>query len=478
METIDFRMNNPRNVDFHGVTFSFHAGNIATFDADTAVVSSDPQFSMRNGAARAISDRGGLPFRAAFEVALATNDRDYLVIDVSEIDTLSFTNIIVIPVRARHRNSMRVIYRMALKAAIDNGHERVVMPLIGCGGFHISVHQGCRDLKEAVSTFSQFGPIRDICFIDTSSGTTDELAQMFESLDDLPNILGASQDPGALPVVNDDGIEFLRNIPGPSVQNEIAFDGPPPAPIGFNPIVEVVDVVAPRPDREDDTPKYWKVVDRTEFPTAGTSSDESLANPCPICLCDLATSSLGKSDPADLESDPVVKLVDCIHMFHLTCITQCFENKKQCPMCMRQYENTVGSQPAHGKMTVRNVPGRVPGHPRAAGWLRIKYSIPIGIQTPRHIRPGVPHAGTTRTAWLPDDEGGREVLGLLRRAFDQRHIFTIGDSITTGQKNVPVWVIHHKTSQSGGPTDFGYPDPDYYDRVKEELAQVGITSDD
>ncbi len=38
-----------------------------------------------------------------------------------------------------------------------------------------------------------------------------------------------------------------------------------------------------------------------------------------------------------------------------------------------------------------------------------------------------------RVAYLPDDEKGRKVLRLLRRAFQQRLIFTVGRSTTSGE---------------------------------------------
>jgi len=63
---------------------------------------------------------------------------------------------------------------------------------------------------------------------------------------------------------------------------------------------------------------------------------------------------------------------------------------------------------------------------------------------------------------------------LLKRAWDRRHIFTIGDSLSTGRQNVLVWNIHHKTALSGGVERHGYPDPGYLDRVKEELKTYGI----
>ncbi|KAJ7374766.1 E3 ubiquitin-protein ligase dtx3l [Desmophyllum pertusum] len=78
-------------------------------------------------------------------------------------------------------------------------------------------------------------------------------------------------------------------------------------------------------------------------------------------------------------------------------------------------------------------------------------------------------------AYLPNTQEGREVLQLLRRAFDARLLFTVGTSNTTGRSNQITWNdVHHKTNLSGGPYRFGYPDPDYLRRVKEELAAKGI----
>ncbi len=54
----------------------------------------------------------------------------------------------------------------------------------------------------------------------------------------------------------------------------------------------------------------------------------------------------------------------------------------------------------------------------------------------------------------------------------------MGTSLTTGKANTVVWNgIHHKTNPSGGTTKFGYPDPTYMSRVKEELAAKGVTTD-
>jgi len=88
---------------------------------------------------------------------------------------------------------------------------------------------------------------------------------------------------------------------------------------------------------------------------------------------------------------------------------------------------------------------------------------------------GVSYPSTHRTAYLPNNKEGNEVLGLLRKAFDRRLIFIVGDSVTTGAKNVIVWNgIHHKTSLFGGSSHFGYPDDTYFMRVKVELSDKGV----
>ncbi|CAF4029128.1 unnamed protein product [Rotaria magnacalcarata] len=103
--------------------------------------------------------------------------------------------------------------------------------------------------------------------------------------------------------------------------------------------------------------------------------------------------------------------------------------------------------------------------------IEITYTIPSGIQGPLNSYPGQPYTGTVRKAYLPNNSEGKYVLQLLRRAFDDQHVFTIGKSATRGLDNVVIWNdIHHKTNISGGAEHFGYPDPTYLLRVRQELA--------
>ena len=86
------------------------------------------------------------------------------------------------------------------------------------------------------------------------------------------------------------------------------------------------------------------------------------------------------------------------------------------------------------------------------GTIVIDYYLPSGSQGPEHPNPGQRYDGRSRTAYLPDNREGREVLQLLRRAFDARLVFTVGTSNTTGFSNQVIWNdIPHKTSRFGGP---------------------------
>uniref|UniRef100_A0A1I8A6L2 E3 ubiquitin-protein ligase n=1 Tax=Steinernema glaseri TaxID=37863 RepID=A0A1I8A6L2_9BILA len=195
---------------------------------------------------------------------------------------------------------------------------------------------------------------------------------------------------------------------------------------------------------------------------------EALKEPCCICLTDLDLNDL---------SDRIVSLNKCTHLFHYSCAKQALENRAQCPRCLVWYHAAVGNQPHGSTMTVGYIKGhRVPGHRDAEGFIVIDYSLPSGVQDETHPRPGHRFHGTHRTAYLPNNAAGQEVLELLRYAFNQRLTFTVGDSVTTGAKDVVTWNgIHHKTSTSHGP--FGYPDDTYLTRVKDELAAYGITTD-
>uniref|UniRef100_A0A673BTX3 E3 ubiquitin-protein ligase n=2 Tax=Sphaeramia orbicularis TaxID=375764 RepID=A0A673BTX3_9TELE len=197
----------------------------------------------------------------------------------------------------------------------------------------------------------------------------------------------------------------------------------------------------------------------TEASTVGgATGGKDEEDKCPICLDTFNNKTQLK----------------CKHEF----CEECLENSKKstgamCPVCKDVFGLIEGDQP-DGQMTWDKSHISLPGFPKC-GSIRIHYHIPSGIQTERHPKPGNSYTGISRTAYLPDNKEGNEVLLLLKKAFDQRLIFTVGMSRTTGLDNQVTWNdIHHKTSMIGGPQSFGYPDPDYLTRVKEELQAKGI----
>lgn len=167
-------------------------------------------------------------------------------------------------------------------------------------------------------------------------------------------------------------------------------------------------------------------------------------------------------------------LPQCKHEFCNPCITKALSYKPACPVCQVSYGMQKGNQP-EGTMSFIVSRHSLPGY-SSCGSIVITYTMEGGIQTEEHPNPGRSYPGTKRTAYLPDNPEGREVLGLLQTAFDQKLIFTVGESRVLGTSDVITWNdIHHKTSCYGGPENYGYPDPDYLKRVKEELKAKGIT---
>ncbi|CAF2121060.1 unnamed protein product [Rotaria magnacalcarata] len=193
-----------------------------------------------------------------------------------------------------------------------------------------------------------------------------------------------------------------------------------------------------------------------------SSKEKKETEICAICLDDC-------TEPKELDR--------CGHVFCCTCIDQYFQSvKPQCPCCFTIYGEIRGNQPDNGTMKINIVKRRLPGFEHNSyATIEITYHFPDGTQNEKHPNPGMPYYGTTRIAYLPDNSDGRYILKLLKKAFELRQIFTVGQSRTTGRENVLTWNdIHHKTSCTGGMERFGYPDDTYISRVLQELAAKGI----
>ena len=179
--------------------------------------------------------------------------------------------------------------------------------------------------------------------------------------------------------------------------------------------------------------------------------------------CNICFNSFAKDDYE------CVKLKDCSHYYHFNCIRKWFKQKQTCPNCNYVYGKVIGNQ-HEGTMDISYSSDKLPSF--NCNTIVVHYNIPSGIQNENHPNPGVHFSGAIRTAFLPNNEEGNQILKLFRRAFEQKLIFTVGTSLTSGQQNTVTWNgIHHKTSYSGS---YGYPDENYLNRVKDELKNKGL----
>ncbi|KAL8271633.1 hypothetical protein Esti_004438 [Eimeria stiedai] len=199
-----------------------------------------------------------------------------------------------------------------------------------------------------------------------------------------------------------------------------------------------------------------------------TSSDGGSTRNSPVAAATSNSCSCGE----------VVKMKGCPHCFHVECIRMYIKSSSKgglyCPTCNLLQLPGIGPSPP-GKMmwTITNR-SMLSGHP-TEGTIIINYIMEGGIQTERHAQPNTPYIGTRREAYLPDCLKGRQLLRLLIQAFVKGHLFTVGQSVTSGRTNVVVWNgIHHKTSVSGGVLQYGYPDDTFLSRLAEELRARGF----
>ncbi|XP_019640452.1 PREDICTED: E3 ubiquitin-protein ligase TRIM33-like [Branchiostoma belcheri] len=204
---------------------------------------------------------------------------------------------------------------------------------------------------------------------------------------------------------------------------------------------------------------------RRKTPTGQGGTGESLTSDggdatrdCSICMSYI--------------TDP--KSLPCKHTFCRKCIDTALSYKSQCPICGTIVGELKGNQPQGSMTWAIHLGTRLPGYENCEA-IVISYYFPNGIQGPEHPNPGRSYKGTSRNAYLPHNDEGRELVQLLKRAFDNRLVFTIGTSVTTGATDTVIWNgIPHKTNTHGGASGYGYPDPGYLARLRQELAAKGI----
>ncbi|XP_077983241.1 E3 ubiquitin-protein ligase DTX3L-like [Glandiceps talaboti] len=209
-------------------------------------------------------------------------------------------------------------------------------------------------------------------------------------------------------------------------------------------------------------------------PNSNASSKPNTVSPAPTTAA--IASQSGRGDcPICVDDDvPLMSMKCCQNTICNNCFARHFDTDAKCPFCTLVVLMKKGNQPPGTMDCSIDECSSLPGY-EGMGIIIITYHFPNGIQKEHHPNPGVYYSGTSRRAYLPANKEGRQVLELLQRGFDQKVLFTIGKSVTTGQDNCVLWNdVHHKTNTRGGPAQYGYPDPTYLSRVKGELAAKGI----
>lgn len=170
------------------------------------------------------------------------------------------------------------------------------------------------------------------------------------------------------------------------------------------------------------------------------------------------------------------------HFFHCECVAQYLAPKRKCPLCGIAYGVEMGNQPP-GIMMVRMEKdtdcASKTNENKGRGSIKIIHKFKSGIQGPKHQNPGQRYSSRTEYIYLPRTVEGMRILGMIRLAWKRDLLYTVGRSVTRSLDNMIVWNgIHFKTSRYGGIANYGWPDATYFDRVKDEFKQKGITVDD
>lgn len=180
----------------------------------------------------------------------------------------------------------------------------------------------------------------------------------------------------------------------------------------------------------------------------------------------------------EIEDNTIVSLSKCIpgHYFHSSCISDALSTVSRCPNCQSIYETIIGPQPV-GYFVAYAVNRTCKGFEQY-GSIIMNMAFPDGVQSSEHGNPGIRFHADTRCAFLPNNMDGREAFALIRLAFERKLLFTVGRSLTSGKENQIIFQsIHLKTRMDGGSEKHGFPDEEYFQRLKDELFQKYVTVD-
>ncbi|XP_013403375.1 uncharacterized protein LOC106168751 [Lingula anatina] len=475
-EAPSFPPNSENFITKRGLMIHIYQGDITTSNVTAIVNAANERLQHGGGVAKAIKDAAGKDFDHQCQIALIEKG-SFGVTDVLHTSTggegsrlkCKYVLHAVGPQWDHYTEKegcaieLRWTFYNCLKYAGDPdivGAESVAIPAISSGIFGVPKQTVAQALLEAVLDFDrelkQHSTLQEIHLVNIASDITYLITKKFVKIgapywkDNAYSQPLAAQNSFFEMGVEAMEVEYVKDVkypPGYGTGNDTWNH--PPSGAYKNQAANIASKTLPGGQ------------DHESFEGAAASNKDEGTNvdACVICM------------------DPMVnpkRLEKCGHVFCTSCIDKSFRlSKPVCPTCGTVYGVIKGNQPP-GEMRDRTLRSSLPGHPDCCT-IEITYSFRGGIQGEDHPTPGTWYGGIRRSAYLPDSLEGRKVLKLLRKAFDNKVVFTVGRSTTTGKEGQITWNdIHHKTNQYGGPTNFGYPDPGYLQRVQEELKAKGI----
>ncbi|XP_019646327.1 PREDICTED: uncharacterized protein LOC109486858 [Branchiostoma belcheri] len=450
--------------NLNGVKITVMKGDITKQGVDVIVNASDTNLLHGGGVAAAIVRAGG--------PTIQSECRDYLTsqgpIKTTECMWTTPGHLpckqIIHAAGPKHYDSntlqmMRQTFINIFTMAVELKATSVAVPAISTGMYGVPADVCAQAIFDAIMDFTQHGStsLSNICIVDINLTTVQDIAAHFKgSSDSFPTAFTGSSSKRKTHSSMSTG--YTGSLGGHKAATTYttgskSYANATRSGDGASGVGQVVSASHKKQLHTERSTKGSAA--------SGPSKDaDDQEKTCPICLDDF-------NDPKTIPQ--------CKHKFCKNCLDQALKAASQCPICKTVVGTLTGTQPKRGTMRDRvDNYTTLPGYPKC-GTIVIDYHFPAGTQGPEHPNPGRPYYATSRRAYLPDNREGREVLALLRRAFNQRLVFTVGTSASTGLSDNVIWNdIHHKTNTHGGPTNYGYPDPDYMRRVKEELAAKGI----
>ncbi|KAI6181886.1 E3 ubiquitin-protein ligase [Aphelenchoides besseyi] len=344
-------------------------------------------------------------------------------------------HIILVPLRRHFASRMYEVFRAVLNEAIRLQVTSLAMPPIGTGGFHLDRTMCANALSDALESINDFGQLNEISIIDTNRNMVEFFHQWMSQL----VLRDQQQNPQHYST-------FLQQPSAGTSQSQSQATGSQSSSVLNN-------VLSIQPPSLNVSPfsAYFTALSKQQIAELRAArleeiereKDQNKEQPldvveaCSVCLMEMYEEDT--TNYSENDDMTIVQLGACSHRFHRSCVITWFRNQPKCPFCQTTMSTIHGPQPRDGRMVSEIcLRGHLGGYEDVRGFIKINYSFPNGTQTNKHLRPGVPYTGTHRECYLPNTDEGHMVLEMLQ---------------------------------------YGYPDPNYLNRVKAELAAVGITED-